>query len=470
MKTAVFISSANMETPPADIPIADIANLQVVDQDTVSFFLVDFSDWQAGYRQLCEIRRALTPALYLKPVIFLNGPETAPRDISMSADGLISLTEHPLSEQLENWAAKFEGINAKIHQFSNLSAEGETNIAFKVLRYIASRNMEIQPVPSVHTINGHIFPPLQPLFPKPDTGVLETLEYLETQKLLAGTFINHAYTCTHCGCAFLNFFETCPDCGSNDLSTDELIHHFKCAYVGELSEFRRDDNLICPKCDKLLKHIGVDYDKTSIVYHCNQCSNVFQEPGIMTACYNCLRETEPENQVQRTIKSYTITAIGENAGLYGMDSLFQNILERKLHALPFAAFKAFFRVERSRIKRYGLSTSSLAVLQFSGIEELYVRLGSRTHEIFNEISEAFKDGLRSSDVFSIRNETLFLVILTETSQQNGKLAILRLKERIDSLLKTNLDLTIDIHFAIEQFSSDLDLDTCLEKFLHDHAA
>lgn len=470
MRTAVFITSTKLETPPADIPIVDIENLQAVDQNAVSFFLVDFSDWQTGYGQLRTIRSSVIPEIYLKPVIFFNGPESAPKEIILSADGLIDMTDLPLSDQLEKWAARFEGINAKIHQFSRLSTGGDTNIGFKILRYIASRNMEIHPLPSVRTISGYVFPPLQPLLPKSDTGLLETLEYLETQKLLSASFINNAYACTHCGCAFLNFFETCPDCGSNDLKLDELIHHFKCAYVGELSDFRRDDKLICPKCDKSLKHIGVDYDKTSIVYHCNQCGNIFQEPGVMTTCYNCQRETEPENQVQRTIQSYSITAIGENAGLYGMDSLFQNILEKKLHALPFKAFQDFFRVERTRIQRYGVSTSSLALLQFSDIEELYVRLGKRTHEVFNEISEAFKEGLRSSDVFSIRNESLFLVILTETTRQKGELALLRLKERIDSLLRTNLDLKIEIHFSIEQIASGLELETCMEKFLNDHAA
>ncbi len=470
MRTAVFIPSSNMPRPPVDIPVADIDSLSSVDDEKVAFFLIDCSDPHAAYRQLCRIRRMVDPALYLRPVLFLPGPESVPKNILQSADGAIQAMGHSLHEQLESWTARLEGINKKIHQYTGQPNQNDTNIAFKILRFIASRNLTAEPIPSVQALSGYIFPALQPLFPKPDNGIFETLEYLETQRLLSGTFTGSAYSCTHCGCAFLNFFETCPDCGSSDLVTDELIHHFKCAYVGELSEYRQGNELICPKCDKTLNHIGVDYDKTSIVYHCNQCGNVFQEAGVMTSCYNCHRETEPENQVQRSIKSYTITAIGENAASYGMDSLFQNILESKVHALAFSAFKEFFRIEQARIQRYGVTVSSLAALRLGGIEELYTKLGKRTREIFDEISEAFKANLRSSDLFTMRNETLFLIILTETSPENGERALKRIKERIGSLLKSNLDITLDADSAIWSITPDLDLDSCLEKVLNRYAA
>ncbi|WP_457573348.1 TackOD1 domain-containing metal-binding protein [Desulfolithobacter sp.] len=469
MRTAVFIPSSNMPRPPVDIPVADIDSLSSVDDEKVAFFLIDCSDPDTAYQQLCRIRRMLDPALYLRPVLFLPGPESVQKNILQSADGTLQAVGHSLHEQLESWTAKLEGINKKINQYTGQPKQNDTNIAFKVLRFIASRNLKAEPIPSVQSLSGYIFPALQPLFPKPDNGIFETLEYLETQRLLSGSFISSAYSCTHCGCAFLNFYEICTDCGSSDLVTDELIHHFKCAFVGELSEYRHGNELICPKCDKTLHHIGVDYDKTSIVYHCNQCGNVFQEASVMTSCYNCHRETEPENQVQRPIKSYTITAIGENAASYGMDSLFQNILVSKVPTLAFSTFKEFFRIEQARIQRYGVTVSSLAALRLGGIEELYTRLGKRSREIFDEISDAFKTTLRSSDLFTMRNETLFLIILTETTPENGERALKRIEKRIGRLLKSNLDITLDSDFAIWQITPDLDPDTCLEKILSQYA-
>ncbi|WP_456384963.1 TackOD1 domain-containing metal-binding protein [Desulfolithobacter sp.] len=470
MRTAIFIPSANMPRPPVDIPVADIDNLSSVDRETVAFFLIDGSVPDAAYELLCRIRRMVEPALYLRPVLFLAGPESGPKNILQSADGIVQAGGHPLHEQLESWTARLEGINKKIHQYAGQSNQGDTNVAFKVLRFIASRNLTIEPIPSVQALSGYIFPALQPLLPRSDDGILETLEYLEAQRLLSGIFVRSSFSCTHCGCAFLNFFETCPDCGSSDLFIDELIHHFRCAYVGELSEYRQGSELICPKCDKTLNHIGVDYDKTSIVYHCNQCGNIFQEAGIMTSCYNCHRETEPDNQVQRSIKSYSITGIGENAAIYGLDSLFKNILESKVHALPFSVFKELFRIEQARIQRYGVTVSSLAVIRLIGIEDLYTRLGKRTRDIFEEISEAFKANLRSSDLFTMRNETLFLIILTETAPENGEQAIERIKKRIGNLIKSNLDMTLDADSAIWLITADLDPDSCLEKILHHYAA
>ena len=36
--------------------------------------------------------------------------------------------------------------------------------------------------------------------------------------------------------------------------------------------------LICPKCHKKLRHIGVDYDRPAVVYTCNDCENSFTSP------------------------------------------------------------------------------------------------------------------------------------------------------------------------------------------------
>jgi len=491
MRKMVFIPSTKMDPPAAeipmrrgegmsapyldtitaaDIPVARIEELTGLKLEEVAFFLLDCSDWRDGYRKLCRVRRTVNPMLYLKPIIFINGLEDIPDDILRAADGWIQDMDRDINKQLEGWVSKLEATNQRIQQLAGATTDNDTNISFKVLRYIASRNITMSPTTSVRTINGYVYPALQPFFPKSDVGIFEVLEYLQMQKMLSGEFISNAYSCTHCGCAFLNFYENCPDCDSHDLSTDELIHHFRCAYVGELKEFRREDKLICPKCDKMLKQIGVDYDKASVIYHCNQCGNIFQEPGIMTSCYNCHRETRPENQIQRTIQAYAITAIGKNAAQYGLDSLFQNIIESTLPTIPFEAFKQFFRIEQARISRYKLSTSSFAIFKLDGMERLYTLLGRRTHEVFTEISESFREGLRSSDIFCLRNETLFLIILTETTSENSSIALNRIRERIATLLNNNIGVNIDIGISIEPLSAALDLDLCLEKVLDEAPA
>lgn len=469
MRNPLCLSVSGKWRPAADLPMRPMDSLMTEDMEGVSFLLIDGTDPRAGYEQLQQIRSNTHAHIYTKPVLFFDMPENASNEMLQAADGIIHGSGEDLDHVLSLWSAKAETINTRIHYLKILSPEGDRNIAFKVLRFIETRNTGFHPVPSIRTKDGYLYPSLQPFFPKQDIGILETLEYLESQKLLSGEFITRSYACTHCGCAFLNFHETCPDCGSGDLHTDELIHHFKCAYVGELADFRQGDYLVCPKCDRRLKHIGVDYDKASIVYRCRNCSKVFQEPMVMTSCFNCHRDTEPENQQNREIKTYQITAIGENAARYGMDSLLRVILETKIHALPFDVFKNFFSVEVARIERYKVSQSCLVILRIRGIDQIYGRLGGRATEIFKELSEAFKKSLRSSDMFSVRDETVFLTILTETNKKNAGVAVSRLKGRILALLEASMKSEFTVDEVILPLSSDVDLEEAIELFLKSHA-
>lgn len=190
----------------------------------------------------------------------------------------------------------------------------------------------------------------------------------------------------------------------------------------------------------------------------------------MTSCYNCWRETKPEDQVIRQIQSYSITAIGINAAKYGMDSLLQSILESKLDTISHFIFKKILKLESERIARYKISTSSIVIMRLSGIETIYERLGRRSSEVFTEISKALQEQLRSSDVFSVRDENIFLILMPETPVQRAELAISRLNDRIASLLTTNLNIDCTIHKTIKAVNSDIVLDQEIEHLLRTNAA
>jgi len=432
--------------------------------DEVAFWLIDMHNWQQGWNTLCEIRRNLSPKIYLKPVLFVIDSSYIPDEIANASDGNISLSNCN-SLLLEEWVSRVHHINQWIANLHLDSAD--TNIAFKVLRIITSRQTELEPITTIRRHSGYVYPILEPLFSKRDTGVLDTLSFLESQHLLSTRFISRAHFCSHCGSAFLNFKETCTQCGADDVHSDELVHHFKCAYTAEMEQFRKGDRLSCPKCERELKHIGVDYDKPSIIYNCNQCNHSFQDPKIMTECYNCGRQSEPENQEHRTIYAYTVSAIGRNAADHGLDTLFSNILETELNLFSETAFRDFFRIELSRINRYKVSNSTFVLIHFGDIEKLYIKLGNQASNIFHALSNIFKSVLRHSDVISAKNETLFLVIMTETSLEQSQIACDRLKKEINDLFKNNLEFQPQINILTKAFTGGLELDSLLEEFLDD---
>src|SRR5690625_1856645 len=146
----------------------------------------------------------------------------------------------------------------------------------------------------------------------------EILEIAEKASLLTSTFIDSFYACNECYNSYLLFRETCPACQSSDVFEEEMIHHFPCAYVGPISDFKSTGDfrdLICPKCDRELKHIGVDYDKPSSILTCNRCGHIFQDPGVKAKCNHCNTEPAVENLIKMEPKSFHFTNLGRDAAL-----------------------------------------------------------------------------------------------------------------------------------------------------------
>lgn len=468
MKKPYYIKNSNQQTAPAGLDSIQLDQINSLQSEDIAYWLVDMRVWQDGWQTLCQIRRNLSPKVYLRPVIYLLESMEMPTEIHKAADGHISIMSLN-SAVIEDWVSRVEPINHWIDHLADTESAQDSNIAFKVLRMITSRNIELKPIKTIRRKYGYVYPLLEPFFGKRDTGVMETLTFLESQHLLNPGFVSRAHYCSHCDSAFLNFKESCTDCSSDDLVIDELVHHFKCAYTAEMSQFKHGDQLQCPKCERELRHIGVDYDKPSVVYQCNQCSHTFQDPKIMTECYNCGRSAEPENQTVRTIQSYTVSAIGLNAAEYGLEALFTNILDAELHLYSSHSFRDFFNVEAARIKRYKLSSSSLVMIQFHGLDQLYIKLGSKAQEVFAELSAIFKSVLRQSDVITARNESIFFVIMTETREEQASRAVERLREGILLLFENNLDFKPKLLVEIKDINEELSLDNTLEHFLEKNA-
>ncbi len=451
-------------TIPQSVLYSDPSSVSEPDSHDIAYWIVDMQDWRAGWQLVASLREHLSPKVYLRPIVYMNADNSMPEEISKAADGQLN-GNLDNGTMLEVLASSFEKTNQWIDHLPDTNTAADANISFKVLRLIASREGEQKPVTTVRRKSGYVYPLLEPLFSKRDEGVLEILEFLDTQKLISGSFVSKAHFCSSCNSAFINFKESCPQCGADDLAVDELVHHFRCAHMGAMSDFMRGSSMVCPKCDRELHHIGVDYDKPSIMYTCNQCSHGFQDPAIMTSCYNCGRSTEPENQLSRVISAYSISAIGQNAASYGMEALFTKILDSELQLCSFDAFRDFYRVEAARIRRYKKSESSLAMIALRDIDKLYIRLGGRATEVFGELSTVFRTVLRQSDVITARNESIFFVIMTETSTQHAERAVERLREGITELLSSNLDFAPEMSSLIKTISVDMDLDKTLEAFL-----
>lgn len=440
-------------------------DLDAPEAKAASAFLLHQDGSGSPLETLKRIRRHRLPAIYLKPVVLLTGRESDAKEL---ADLVDAVWDIDLSEEVPPGVqGDVDAIRRRSETLGITGPEGDSDLSFRILRFLATRASTFSPVATIQAASGFRYPPLEPFLGDgpAENDVGELLHLLEEQRLLAGSFVTKSYACTHCRCAFLSFLEVCPDCGTADLRVDDMVHHFRCGHVAPLRDYVRQGGLICPKCDREMRQIGVDYDKPSLIYDCNECQNRFPEPTITTVCYRCHRVTPPEVQILRTMKSYEVTAFGENAAAHGLDSLFVRILQKRVKLFDYAVMKDLVAAEAYRTARYERSESTLLVLSFQGMENVYIELGSRVREVFEELTVAFRGILRESDLLSARNESLFLALLAETSPHQAQRAVERLQEAVGTLLQLNVRNPPRLSFAILPLHEGLDVDQAVADLL-----
>ena len=447
----------------ADLPLIDAESLDSIDTDMIGFWLIEAAEDTVADALLTRIRQSPVPGIYLRPTVFLLQRRATPRDHLSPAD--YQLSDIAGGEGISALLSRFEPINRWIDLLLRRDRTPNTSLPLRLLRFLASREDEVAPVPTVADPAGFIYPTLQPLVQNDARGVMELLRYLQQQRVIEGRFVTRAHFCNRCHSAFLNFKETCPQCGTEDLNVDELLHHFRCAHVAELADYRRGEDLVCPKCERHLQQVGVDYDKPSIIYRCKACEHSFQEPNIATTCYSCGHTVDPEHLDNRDLLAYRVTGIGANAAEFGLESLFSNLLESDLKLFPIKQFKDLFQLEKARIARYQRSQSTLVMLHLQDLDQVYMRLGERSRDVFAELVAVFRSVLRQSDVITAQNESVFIVVMTETTPEQAGIALKRLGDGIHALLTTNLDTPLEIRSARHAIGAELDLETEVEAFL-----
>jgi len=430
-----------------------------------TFFLLDGEDAHTATQLLRTVRQHTSNAIYLKPVL-LEKVDTSDRLLIEAVDALVAVDSERGIIADGEIEVRISSIQARLQAMQqNQQILGDQQTAFRLLRYMSSRFCTMKPRITSSRVAGYSYPPLEPFFSQDDGSIWSMLALLEEQRMISGAFVTRSYQCVHCRSSFLNFVETCPDCHAEDIKSDSLIHHYRCGYAAAAKEFMQGDEMTCPKCSRHLKQIGVDFDKPSLIFECNECRHVFEEPHVTTVCYHCGRKTDPEHQTQRTIYAYSITALGENAALFGPEQLLNSALGDQLTLFEYAHFRRFVSTEAARIKRYQRSNSSVLMVSIGGFIEAMARLGQRSTELYKELAEVFAHVLRTSDVITTRGQSLFIIMLTETDKASAAIALHRLSDRIEQLFQESLSISAEIRAEAQSVDDNLNLEQLVEVFL-----
>mgnify|MGYP006279863521 CR=1 FL=1 len=413
---------------------------------------------------LLRIRQHPMPGVYLTPVVLASAEEELPPALSGAADFVWDRDEDADTPP-EGVLTSIKRIDRVTSRYSPASREGDRELAVRILRFMSSRPGEFEPERTPRRPAGFVYRRLDPFLNGATTEIPDLLEALESRRLLRGSFVTNAYFCRHCTCAFLNFEETCPECGSSRVEADDWIHHFRCAYTGPRSEFADGSELTCPDCGRALRQVGVDYDRPSVAYSCLECSHSFEEPDVTATCYDCGRTAPPAVQERRTIESYTVTALGENTARHGLDRPFVSAIQRHQRALEYDTFRTVVEGEAARLERYDRPSSSLLLVLLRDVDRVQVELGVRAQEVFQELTDTFTRFVRASDFITARTDSLFLILLTETEEEDARSAEQRLREGVQELLEGNLEGPPRMRTDVRAVTAELDMEEAVETFL-----
>lgn len=422
--------------------------------------IVDGKDRDFIRQIVRRIRAHNNPEIYLKPIFILKGINIMDPLVNKLVDGTIFTLE-----QIEFIIPTVEKILTKINDLSfTNSISFEAQMIEKIICFMYTCDIQdLEPVPYVYSDINYSYPILSVNFRQSEEYMaLDILDIAEQEGIFESEYVDRIYLCHNCSSGHLSYREVCPKCGSSNSSTEDIVHHFPCGYVGPISDYKNeiDDELDCPKCNKRLRHIGVDYDKPSVLHECKNCSHKFQDYNVKAKCLSCLTDNGVEQLKGREVRRYKLTKKGELSAVNGFVSTSKDI-EEIIGTVKFDTFKTMLKYEIERLRQTE-GTSNICAIHIKNPSQVYSQLGSEVQKgLLKDLVKVIRSNIRSSDMISFQSSSTIILSMNEIPTKISK----RILEEIIQILK-RLMATAFKHMDVEFDYNVLKLDYKLSPELH----
>ncbi|MEZ4895811.1 MAG: hypothetical protein R2806_03195 [Saprospiraceae bacterium] len=364
--------------------------------------------------------------------IFIHQPMELEFKYRQLVDGVIHQLDQlfPAVEQVK--VIKAHLVNFQLKTFPTY----EKDTIYKLLIYLLSRKQNVlKAFIDRNSSTGYTYMILEGLLA--GKSPYRLLEFAVEEGLFHTEFQDSVYTCNSCEDGFLMYREACPKCHSTYLTSQDLIHHFSCAHIGpEKSFMKNDQDLSCPKCDKSLKHIGIDYDKPAVMHHCNTCHHEFQAFQIVATCCTCHKTTEVEHLFKRNIYTYHVTDKAMEFVKAGADFTRQPATESNIPGTLSEA--AFYLNMQYEITKAGKNRVMAGFIRWAPYETLLDKMGRQGYQLLRtNIANQVKSSLQSIDFLSVLDNALVFSCL-QCSQDLAQRIVERTVHLLSHLIKDNL--------------------------------
>jgi len=422
-------------------------------------FIIDSSNAVFIRTVAREIRGHHQPEIYLKGIFLMGNPQLRDKAVYSFIDGFILANED--LQMAANRTQEYFLRSLDIHSSAPAGVYGAVIKKAFALLY-TRQNKTLAPIRDTHSIIGYNFPELSISFDdNEEPQVLDALDWAEKEGLVWPDFQERIYVCSSCSGGFLSFREVCPHCKSSNIDGEDLVHHFPCAYIGPVSDFQMEDSSVlnCPKCNKDLHHIGVDYDKPAVINHCNNCDSIFQDIYVKAKCLNCENDMDVQYLKSRNINTYKLTKKGRLSITKGFDVEVRNS-KGDLTLQSLETFSSLLKYDIIRESRE-LGDDALTGIYFENLNEFAMEYGEfRKESLIREIAVIVQQRMNDLDYMSLENGNLLWMVVHDVKNVERALEIL-VKE-IKELIELNLpSVKLTVLFEYNPLRTAASADQCM---------
>jgi Thaumarchaeal output domain 1 len=346
-----------------------------------------------------------------------------------------SLTVEALREAVQQFAP----IIGHLAEFPFHSLPAE-RVDLTVLRLAYSRNRPIEASFSHASKELVVYPMLG--------GTMATARHLEALAhldLLHARHFARTNACTKCGSARLNAYDACMTCGSAHLVTETMIRHISCGWQDGESRFTKGRRLVCPKCNRELLNLGLDYETVGNVFVCHACQSISSEVSLQFTCIDCSTVTASHDAKHIDWFHYDLTEQSIPALHQGRLPSFD--IAPLLFGKPRASSMQEFRLIATAAARVAIRYSrplTVARLRLN-LAALRQNVGTvKADSAFRNAVESIITALRVPDFVSSDGVNSILIGFPETPAANVDTIVNRMRSTILSSTGVILDFEVDL--------------------------
>lgn len=274
------------------------------------------------------------------------------------------------------------------------------------------------------------YPEAEALAPESEDAGSWIASLTRRELLQPAKLVDRTRHCRACSSAHLHYLDVCPQCRGIEIHASESVHCFACGNVAPKEDYAKEGQMVCPKCQARLRHVGVDYDKPLTKLACGTCHHTFIEADVVVRCLDCGEVHEPDMLNVREVHTLRLSP-------YGRAALRAGQLHESFAALDTANFVVpnYFRL----MLDWGIITQarhkelrfSLVMIDFINANEIIEANGAaRTFLILDELSRRLRELLRNTDMTTRTAETLLWVFLPFSSGAGFAARVERLLEEV----------------------------------------